>query len=406
MSHIHKIIENELKRQAKSEIIDLSKNGWSFENIETVMLKKYGGKIKESYIEEIIIDLIASPGPCAKLDPDTEKYDELDFDDDYSGNGPALFVDPQTGKIRALKGVPDEPGRISEHEAVNAACNELVFKRRKEPLAKGDPLYDYVSRIDFTVDIYVIDDNAFKEELLRNGYPYLAEGLITHAGTWRDPETNRHRAHNIFIPGFIYKFLLGLLEKESEIPDAALLLEFWRLHEITHFWTREIDSDKGMSEGTKDMARLIFVLSKAERELEQGMLEEALECTKEAIELDSEFAVTLELRGRINEAKENWSAAYQDYLVTLVEINSQREMITIGHPLEDRILDMIERAAKSEGTSISKIIMILLSFFGDLDRKNLEPDDYGQALLVSYFGILPVVFKYLTRSLKKDIVLA
>ncbi|MCK4463260.1 MAG: hypothetical protein KAU58_03010, partial [Candidatus Omnitrophica bacterium] len=50
--------------------------------------------------------------------------------------------------------------------------------------------------------------------------------------------------------------------------------------------------------------------------------------------------------------------------------------------------------------------MILLSFFGDLDRKNLEPDDYGQALLVSYFGILPVVFKYLTRSLKKDIVLA
>ncbi|MCK4851961.1 MAG: helix-turn-helix domain-containing protein, partial [Candidatus Omnitrophica bacterium] len=316
----------------------------------------------------------------------------------HVSTGPALFIDPVTQDIRALKGEPEGAGMISEHDAVNMACDELVFKRQRPPLAAGDPLYDFVAAMDAVADIYVIDDAALKEGLDRMGYAYLTEGLITHAGTWRDPDTGLQRAHNMFIPDSVYGFLLKLLEKRSWMPDADILLEFWRLHEISHFLSREANVDEVMPEGTEKIAKLILLLSRAERALEQGLTEQALEYTEEAIELNRDLAVTLELKGRVNEAGKDWAAAFKDYLMALAEINSRQGVITIGHPLENKALDMLKKITKAAPRSVFKGVMNQAKFLDDLKRADPRASEEWDKLLITYFGILPVTCRYAAPS--------
>ena len=59
------------------------------------------------------------------------------------------------------------------------------------------------------------------------------------------------------------------------------------------------------------MAWLILLLSRAERALKEGMLEVAMAYTEKALEINGDFPVTLELKGRINKAMKNWSAFYK-----------------------------------------------------------------------------------------------
>ncbi|MEA3488794.1 MAG: diguanylate cyclase [Candidatus Omnitrophota bacterium] len=317
----------------------------------------------------------------------------------YVSTGPALFVDPATQDVRALKGEPGGDGMISEHDAVNMACDELVFKRQRPPLAAGDPLYDFVSEISPETDIYVIDDAELKEELARMGYAYLAEGLITHAGTWRDPETGQQRARNLFIPDSVYGFLLKLLEKKDSMPDADVLVEFWRLHEKIHFALREVDID-GMiaAEETREMAKLILLLSRAERALEKGMTEQALEYTEQAIELNRDLAVTLELKARVNEARKDWSAAYQDYLIALAETNLQLGVITIGHPLENKALELIKKITKAAPREVFRGVMNQAEFLENLARAGSVSEEGRERPFITYFGILPVTCRYAAPS--------
>ncbi|RKY43125.1 MAG: hypothetical protein DRP85_00370 [Candidatus Makaraimicrobium thalassicum] len=322
--------------------------------------------------------------------------------------GPALFVDPVTRQMRALKDEPDAAGMISEHEAVNMVCDELVFKQKRQPLSAGDPLYDFFSELVPDTDIYVIDDAALKQALERlakknsqPGLASLAEGLITHVGTWRDPATGRQRAQNMFIPDSVYGFLVKLLKKRDWFPDAGILLEFWRLHERIHFLLREIDIDGMIASGeSQEMAELVLLLSRAERALEKGMLEEASEYAKKAIEVNTNLAVTLELNGRISEVRKDWDEAFQDYLIALAAANLQSKEITIGHPLESRVLNMLKKITTASPKKVFRGVMDQVEFLKSLGQTSPVSDEDRERHIITYFGILPVTCRYATPPLQ------
>jgi len=154
--------------------------------------------------------------------------------------GPALFVD-KDGTVREL----DQ----AEHDLLNTALRGLVFG--PSPIAPldetaarrliGEELYASMQRTGPPVSAYVIDDDELTV-LLPYEYIYLAEGLITHAGTFKG------RAHNLFIPRSIYETLLK--------PEHAGDLENWRKHEVGHLLHRDADITPDAAEA--DSARRIL----------------------------------------------------------------------------------------------------------------------------------------------------
>jgi len=143
--------------------------------------------------------------------------------------GPALFVEPATGEARELTD--------NEHKALNPTLAGLVFGESPiAPLSEeetkdliGSENYGRVTAERGPPSVYVIDDDKL-EKALPEEYQYLAEGLVTHAGTWRgDPSGEKHA--NLFIPRSHYETLRS--------PENGDLLQFWRDHEVGHLSDRD-----------------------------------------------------------------------------------------------------------------------------------------------------------------------
>lgn len=106
-----------------------------------------------------------------------------------------------------------------EHDALNSALEKIVFtEKHASKLDVSDTLYNFVTGVDPDVSIYVVDDDELKQELEGAGYGYIAEGLLTHAGTYRNKQTGEIRAHNLFIPKSIYGVLTHMLKTEDAAP--------------------------------------------------------------------------------------------------------------------------------------------------------------------------------------------
>ncbi len=165
--------------------------------------------------------------------------------------GPALFIDQKTGEVREL--IKDE------HEVLNPALSGLVFGPVLiKPLGEeeirrliGQELYSSIQKTGPPISIYVIDNDKLIQALPER-YHYLAQGLITHAGTWRkDPSGQKHA--NLFIARSIYETLLSLPEDSKE-------LRFWRDHEVGHLMKR--DALVKLDDNEKALAKRIWMARK------------------------------------------------------------------------------------------------------------------------------------------------
>jgi len=193
-------------------------------------------------------------------------------------DGPALFVDPKTGEARELKD--------DEHKALNEAllrvigdfnapgiCATKLTEAETQKLCGQarmgtDPVRDP------SISVYIIDDTLpkFKYELAKSGYADLADGLITHAGTFKG------KAYNLFIPRSIYEmFISGLIDEAT--------LSLWREHELGHLRNRQADIAPTAEEAQaaaaiyrartaidKDIAQFVVVLNSQEGQQRLGDL--------------------------------------------------------------------------------------------------------------------------------------
>jgi len=290
-------------------------------------------------------------------------------DDDITrgGNdtfGPALFVDPVTSEVRELRDTPDTPEHLSEHDALNRAVEEIVFGQNGSgPLQKSDALSDFVNSnaVNMPVNVYVVDRDRLREYLTLCGYPGLADGLITHAGTWRDPATGRPRANNLFIPSNIYNALSGIAElvdhSGKNRPDRFIdqhlsdTLSLWREHEIAHLVDREKRPDRKTLSGTMTVARLILAISRAEEKFDEAMserssrdktvgLKEADALAEKAYEIDNRLAYVFLMKGKYYESMGEYRSAHDYYMTALCMIGEQGKFACLNHPITRMILDV------------------------------------------------------------------
>ncbi|MBL7072487.1 MAG: class I SAM-dependent methyltransferase [Candidatus Omnitrophica bacterium] len=336
--------------------------------------------------------------------------------------GPALFVDPDTGELRELNDEPDESGRISEHEAVNEALNELVFDSEQTPFKSGNTLYDFVQEgFDGKISMYRFDREELKEKLSQKGYPRLAEGLITHAGTYRGPRTGEERAYNIFIPDSVYDLLTEFLERKNEMKIADNLLEFWAAHELLHLSDREYLRTFDNFEYKKEvslMADMILYLSLEIQALKKKEFKQALKYADNTIEKVNSFAFPFELKGRVYEAMKNQRETIVNYIIALSKINKENSKTMKEHSLEDKILSALASGKKKTHffKKIKKLRLFMspernifsaLYVFFEMKRKgnivNEEScaSEQGAANAVLSFGVIPIMCGYLDKALKE-----
>ncbi len=319
-----------------------------------------------------------------------------DFQKKARGHGPALFIDPRTDEVRALR---DEPDGISEHQAVNEAIDEIVFKQGKEPLEKGDPIHDFVNLSTAAISIYVYDDEAFETELDQKGFGYVAEGLLTHAGTYRDPDSNLTRASNLFIPESVYKVLLGLLKRATTDSADDTVVRVWRIHETAHFLNRMADIDARLDHQREGTAGYIFLLAKAERAFEKGRLDEALEHVYKAMEMVHGACFTYELMAQIAEAQGNLVIAQTGCILALNVINIQAGMITIGHPLGDKLMEIVQRGVGN--AVILKGVKREGEFLEKMDPGDLGYDEMEAAFKKGLVQNITSVSEIVTRKFEE-----
>ncbi|MDD5440379.1 MAG: hypothetical protein PHS37_09360, partial [Candidatus Omnitrophica bacterium] len=165
--------------------------------------------------------------------------------DEVSPVSPALFVDTRDGKqtVRELEDA-------TEHKILNTTLDSIIknfdmrasaeFNENGVRRLIQEEVKALTGREDVKIQdsrappiaIYIIDDAKLKAAL-PDDYKYLADGLITHAGTWRtDPKGEPHA--NLFIPKSIYDVLRSL-------PETSRDLILWRQHEIGHLADRTAD---------------------------------------------------------------------------------------------------------------------------------------------------------------------
>lgn len=300
--------------------------------------------------------------------------------------GPALFVDLEKDTVRELN--------EKEHTALNNACYELVFKdQKKEPLKSGDLIYDFISKeTSKKIDIYTLDDFLLKEKLWQKGYAYIADGLISHAGTYQA------RAYNLFIPMSAYKALTKLLDKKPfNIDISRTLIHFWQLHELTHLEDREFVFEKANI--SEEIAKTLLFFIKAEDALENNRLDEALEYGNKAYENFPDMAVIAELRARINTAKKDWVTAHLDYINTLVNMNYYNGTIGMDHyEIEDQVLEILRKLSPAK---MEKLLLLQIELLEALAEKDPDSDEYKSNSLFPYFGALPVILRHITLTMHK-----
>jgi|GEM_PF-1243387 len=337
--------------------------------------------------------------------------------------GPALFVDPDTGELRELRDEPNESGGITEHKAVNEALEEMVFKSRYKPLETGNPVYDFMQGgFHEKISMHKYDSEELKEKLYKKGYPRLAEGLITHAGTYRDEDTGETRAYNIFIPDFVYELLLELLKRKANQGRAGDLLDFWKLHELSHLSNRNhLEINYTLKKKAAKIAEEILILAKALQALKKKEFAQAEGYINKVVDIDENFAFPFEIIGRIGEACKNWHQAYAGYLSALTNVNAGYRGIIHGHPLEEKVLDMLTgnkpiesflkriksiRDKRVKGLS-SNCIVAQCEFLekissGEIKSRSdiyckVNSNKLHEALRL---GVMPVMCIYLVRALK------
>jgi len=336
--------------------------------------------------------------------------------------GPALFVDPDTGELRELSDECDASGGITEHEAVNEAFKELVFDRGQKPFETGNPLYDFMQEgFSKKIAMYKVNREELKEKLAGKGYPRLAKGLITHAGTYRDEDTGETRAYNIFIPDSVYDLFTELVERKNEMKIAVNLLEFWRAHELWHLDDRDYLNTLDDVEYKNEVNYIIYTilaLSRVMQALKKKEFEQALEYVDDIIEKDDTFALQFEIKGRIYEALKNQKETIVNYIIALSKINKENSKTMSEHPLEIKILNALAR--ENNKTRFFKkieklrlflepnhnIFIALSDFFERKKEKNIVDGEFCKvervaANAVLSFGVIPVMCGYLDRALNE-----
>lgn len=160
----------------------------------------------------------------------------------FDSGGPALFIDArrEEKEVRALND--------DEHRVLNAALAKAAFtqleKGNVEFLTEKKVCILFGQEPDETEarappEVRVIEDEALLAAL-PDQYKYLADGLITHAGTWRtDPLGHKHA--NIFLKRSVY----DMLEQYATGYSRHEFRDFWREHELGHLAerTRPIDAE-------------------------------------------------------------------------------------------------------------------------------------------------------------------
>ncbi|MFH1846626.1 MAG: tetratricopeptide repeat protein [Candidatus Omnitrophota bacterium] len=304
-----------------------------------------------------------------------------------SSRGRALFVDPEIIKPRALS--------EEEHNAVNEACNELVFGENKIPrLDEDNELYQFMLEDDLIEDpsIYVIEDDLLKNKLEGKGYGSLFEGFITHAGTC---EGNK----NLFLPRAIYRILLTLIEKRGYIHDAKNLSDFWRIHEIGHFILHDTKFDDDISESEKEKAIFLYFYRKTIEALENRDLKKAGTYLKESEEVIGTIYSVLrnEVKVRIYEAKGEYGYAFNEYISVLMESNMDSGKVIIGNPVEDKMWACSRKLSKNRFQKHMQEKLDFLQKKGKYAEFKQDPSEAYEE--VKYFGIIPYCLKYIRERI-------
>gem|GEM_PF-3174895 len=191
--------------------------------------------------------------------------------------GPALFIDTRTEEreVRAL--------HEDEHRILNDTLARIAFTG----LEKGSVefLTEQKVRVLFGIErddeearappeVRVIEDEALLEALPEQ-YKYLADGLITHAGTWRTDPLGRKHA-NIFLTRSVYE----MLEQYATRYSRHEFREFWRRHELEHLTDRDKPIDNALSAGIEGKDKREDWEIEEERERKEEEREREVELTE------------------------------------------------------------------------------------------------------------------------------
>jgi len=374
---------------------------------------------------------------------------DLDSVEKDKEHGPVMFIDIQNNmENRSLKGVSEDPKEIPEHEALNQALGEMRERYLEDDGIGGEsdggkfykekgPLLDFVKgfsfKTDMNVEIYIVDDNELYDSVSSKGHPFLANGLITHAGTYRDHESGFQnapaRAYNLFVPASIYNVLLDLLNTKDDDKNKGIfsrVLELWRIHELGHLINRKVDLDSNLCNEMKRAAKIIYLL----REVEDAK-EKAFEVDPSKKDIDVMRMVLLILKiedliekGKFKEAESKvqvlqknltrswyiWNLiagiqenlgkdqdALKNYYMAMLQFNLRvnEGNIFSGHPAARKYLKLAEKKDARELAALYERFKSFLKNFRKVKYKHLSGVDITNKIAIPLFSELFFILTYL-----------
>ncbi|MFH1846645.1 MAG: hypothetical protein ABH869_03720 [Candidatus Omnitrophota bacterium] len=325
---------------------------------------------------------------------------ELDAEDRRSNPdsfGPALYYDMKLEERRELT--------PKEHKVLNEVCNGIVgfgTDQQKEPLQKGDLVYDFFHETKSEkINIYPLDNKTFENSLYLKGCAYLAEGLISHVGTYREDETRKIRAYNCFIPQIKYEIISEILKRREQFPAMMKFLRFWRKHEIKHFEERNkgIDEIFIISQGESFFYYSIYININDNGFLGNGAIAEIFKQGDEILEKHEEDTFLYYLLASIYEKKKMWKDAWRAYtgVVKEVSLGTRESTDYFGNRFIDKAMEILDKVGEKQ---VLNYILTEVSFLTKVFAVSDEERNSAEVSLV-YFGIIPVLIEYLSRNYYK-----
>ena len=276
--------------------------------------------------------------------------------------GPALFIDTSKDhKVRELEGDNYEGEHFELNEAIRKivpfgedileegyAWNQgWVLDRVQVEELFGDRFNHLMETgTQLPTRIHILKDDALRNAL-REGYEYLADGLITHAGTWRDfnADGTPIKRKNLFLTESAYLALLAAIRSREKASQDAV--DFWREHEIYHLDHRD-DSTYSIKDGEHGFAYHLFMLKNI---FDFSFLEQI------PVSNDSEPPKEHDQPSRL------W-LYFKSFIMPLD--------LGIKAVHFEKVLDMIEQACPSKAGTKIKLLQILRYYFSD---ENLNRED-------------------------------
>ncbi|MFH1411650.1 MAG: hypothetical protein ABIG55_03300, partial [Candidatus Omnitrophota bacterium] len=252
------------------------------------------------------------------------------------------------------------------------------------------------------VDIYVFNEKDLRDNLPEK-YKYLADGLITHAGTFRALGTKEPRALNLFIPYSKALALSILIETDiaseitgkryglREIGDARRLLSTWRDHELFHLRNREVNIDPSGDPDLKKSAKILHLLGKTFLEQDSVNIEERMGHMEDILKLENRSASIVIISGALYEGAKKYMPAFHAYVRAAAILQQTGEAdLELSELLSEKAFIMLSKNYKSDlknstSRKIDKIIktsMKNISDFLNLIRSE-KIKSYDKALFLA-----------------------